>query len=209
MLAAMSVRAFSEPAARERVSRAVAEIEARTSAELVVAVQPSSGHYRHADYAFGALVALVATLIFVFHPWSFRSDLFPIELALSFALGALLAAYLPQLRRLLVSKRLARQNVERAAKAAFYDLGVSGTRGRTGVLVFVSMFERDAAVISDLGVVPEAGWADAVSDIRRAARRADLEQFMQAVSALAPLLEQALPRAADDVDELPNELRVT
>ena len=41
-----------------------------------------------------------------------------------------------------------------AARAAFVDQGISRTRGRTGILVFVSLFEREVEVVADVGVDP-------------------------------------------------------
>lgn len=207
----MSVRAFGEAEGRDRIARVVARVEARTGAELVVAVHPSAGHYRHADYLVGALGAFGAALVFVFHPHPFRSDWFPFELALAFALCTLLSSRLAVLRRLFVSRRLARDNVERTAKATFVELGIATTRRRTGVLVYASMFERDAAVVVDVGIDPRAlgqDWERALEALRRATRSADVGAFVEAIAELGPSLERAVPRAHDDVDELANEPRV-
>lgn len=205
----MSSREFFHDAAKDRVREVVAQVEAQTSVELVVAVHPSSGHYRHSDYLFGAGVALTALLVFVYHPHPFRSDLFPIELTAAFLLGTLVSAGLPRLRRLLTSVALMESNVARTAKATFVDLGVSDTRARTGVLVFVSFFERTVDLVMDRGVrVDEASLAPVRAALTAAIRRADLEAFYRALLALGPVLAQACPRSDDDVNELDDAPRV-
>jgi putative membrane protein len=112
---------------------------------------------------------------------------------------------------LLVSRALKRENVERAARAAFVELAVGSTRQRTGILVFVSMFERDAEVVLDVGFdLEQLGqeWTDAVRRIRLAARLAEPDALITALEGVAPILERCLPCSPDDVDELGNELRV-
>jgi putative membrane protein len=208
----MAARAFHEPAARERVSRAVAEIEKSSSAEVVVALRPSSGHYRHTDYLVGALVAFVALLVFCFHPMPMRVDVFAVEAPLLFVLGALTSAFTAPLRRALTSRKLIAENVARAARATFVELGVSQTRRRSGVLVYISLFERNVRVLPDIGVDPEAlgqDWATAVGALESTlAGDPDVERFVVALGALGEVLARALPVEPDDVNELPDEVRV-
>ena len=52
-------RAKFDKAAGDAIGAAVREIEAGTNAEIVVAVRGRSGTYRHADYLFGAVIALI------------------------------------------------------------------------------------------------------------------------------------------------------
>ena len=56
-------RAKFDKAAGDAIGAAVREIEAKTNAEIVVAVRGRSGTYRHADYLFGAIVAFIGLLL--------------------------------------------------------------------------------------------------------------------------------------------------
>jgi putative membrane protein len=204
-------RIFFEAGARERVAAAVRAVELETSAELVVTLRPISGHYRHTDYLVGALCALAALCVFLYHPEPFDYDFLPLELGAVFGAGALASAYFGPLRRVLSSPSLRAANVRRAARAAFVDLGVSRTRARTGVLVYVSMFERRAEVVSDVGVDAKALEAPArkvAAAVEGAfARGASLERFVAALRDFGPALAAALPREDDDVNELGDEVR--
>lgn len=207
----MSERDFLGEASKARCKAAVEAVEARTAAELLVAVRPWSGFYGHADYLAGAGAAFVVLLALLFLPQPFEIVTMPFEVAGAFALGAFLASRSPRVRRVLTSPAHRRDRVAAAARAAFVDLGVSRTRGRTGVLVFVSLLERDVEVVADVGVDLarlEARWEAALVELRDAVRdRADVDRFVRALEALGPLFSEILPRSADDVNELPDEVR--
>ncbi|UQA56564.1 hypothetical protein [Polyangium aurulentum] len=207
----MSARHFLLPAARDAVASAVRDLEMKTSAEVVVAVRPVSGHYRHTDYLVGYVLALGALSVFLFHPEPFAYDVFPLEMTAAFAFGALVCANLAPLRRALTARKLLDESVRRAARAAFVDLGVSRTQGRTGLLVYVSTFERRVEIVADCGVDLAALGADFEASRARleraVAREVDFERFLEALGALGEALGKALPRAANDVNELSDEVR--
>ena len=146
---------------------------------------------------------LVVSVLFA--PAPFRLVGFPVQTALGFLLGAFASSRLPPLRRLFVSRRAARAEVYRAARAAFVDLGVSRTSGRWGVLVLAATFERRVEVVADVGIDVAAfgaPWQAAVGALEAAVRRADYDAFLEALRALGPLLGAQHPRRPDDIDEL-------
>jgi putative membrane protein len=206
----MSAKTFFTPAAKSSVTAAIKAIEERTSAEIVVTLRDASGHYRHADYLAGLILALAGLCFFLYYPADFRVDFFPLEAVALFALGAASSAFLPPLRRLLSARALMDRNVLTAARAAFVEQGISRTRGRTGILVFISMLERRVELVADLAIDAEAlgaPWKEAVSRLQQTMRGdPELDRFVEALTALAPVLEAALPRAEDDVNELPDEV---
>lgn len=204
----MKVRAFFDDKARARAAEEVKAIEARTAAEVVVAVHRAAGHYRHTDYLTGFLLSLVTLVALLYLPQEYPLEIFPVNVTASFVTGAVLSMALPAMRRRLTSPRLLEENVRRAAQAAFVELGISRTRGRTGILVFVSVFERRVAVVTDIGVEPSAmgaEWEAALAKLSAAvASSSSPEPFFEAMRLLAPPLERTLPRAADDFNELPD-----
>jgi putative membrane protein len=200
---------FTDKDAKTEVASAIRAIESATSAEVVVAVRARSGHYRHTDYLVGFAMSFAALLVFLFDSHEFDIDWMPVDTLVAFALGTLLSAGLPPLRRVLTSRKLMRANVATAARAAFVELKISRTSGRSGILVFVSKFERRVEVVPDIGVDPAvlgAPFADAVGALDAALRaRGSFPKFLEALRSLGPVLGKALPRMADDVNELPDE----
>jgi putative membrane protein len=203
-------RPFLTDATKQALSGAVRSVESNSSAELVIAVRPSSGYYLHADLITGLAAAFAVLAFLLFSPWTFGLAWFVADPLIAAAFGALISSRSPALRRLLTPPAVRRRQVETAARAMFVERRVHGTSGRTGILLYVSLLERDAALVSDLGVeavASTAGWSEAVDGIEQAVRRGeDGATVARRIEALAALLAAALARAADDVDELANEV---
>jgi putative membrane protein len=205
----MATLKFSDKTAKNEVALAIRAIESATSAEVVVAVRPRSGHYRHTDYLVGFALSFAALLVFLFDSHEFSIDWMPVDTLVAFVLGSILSSGIPALRRALTSRKLMRSNVHTAARAAFVDLKIARTSARTGILVYVSTFERRVEVVPDVGVDPIVlgpPFAEAVRALEEALRgRRSFPTFLEALRSLGPILGKALPRTADDVNELPDE----
>jgi len=143
---------FFHDDAKRQAARAVKAVEAQTSAELVIAVRPRSGTYGIVAYhfGFGALSAVV--LFLLLSPRVYSVGAIALDGITAFALGALLCANVDALTRALTRPKTRQSFVDIAARAAFFDLGVSQTTGRNGILVFVSTFERTLTVLTDVGI---------------------------------------------------------
>jgi putative membrane protein len=205
----MSQRTFLDPATRAQAAQAVKFVEAQSAAEVVIAVRPASGLYRHADYLFGFCLAMVGLIALLFVDIEYEEWFVIVEVAALFAGGAVACAHLGGLRRLFSSKRVRTENVQRGAKAAFVEMGISHTHHRTGILVFASLFERAVVVVPDVGIDPKAlgpEWEKA-----RAALESSLisgpraDRLLAAVRALAAPLSKALPHVEGQLNELPDE----
>jgi putative membrane protein len=206
----MSEADLLRDSAKKRAAQTVKSVEAQTSAELVIAVRRKSGDYRAAAYHFGFVVMGAVVVYMLVAPQTFSVEAMALDGLVAFAAGALVCWFIPALRRLFVLPKTRRANVQAAGRAAFYDLGISNTSGRNGILVFVSTFERTCAVVPDIGVDVAKlgpGWSQARTAIEAASARADLEAFLSAVQSLGPVLGAAMPRSDDDVNELPDEVQ--
>jgi len=198
---------FSERAKRETAA-AIRAVEEKTSVELVVAVRKRSAVYRHADYLVGLVALIAALIVILFAEHTFALEAIPLELLAAFAIGAVAASRIPPLRRVLTSRKERTEAVRAAARAAFHDLGVSRTKGRTGILVFVSAFEKAADVVPDIGLDTEKLGSKWDEPVRQAASKGNLDAVIKALRELGPVLGAAYPRADDDENELPDEVTV-
>jgi putative membrane protein len=197
-------------AAKQALTAAVEELERGSAAEVVVAVRDKSGSMLHTDLLAGALGSLATLAFLLFSPITFSLEAILVDTFLFGQLAALACSRLPSLRFWLTPRRLAEENVQRAARAEFFDAHISETRGRTGILVYVSQTERLAEVLADSGVrnaVDVAAWEACVRRIRQVAHERDGVALAQSVRELSAVLTPCLPRQADDVDELPNAVR--
>lgn len=206
-------RAFLAEDTRAAVRTALADAEAFTSAEIVVAVRRASGRYRESDYLAGFLVALLTLVALLYLPQVFPLWVFVPNVAIGFIAGAFVASRLPVARRLLTRRAVRDEHVGRAARALFVDARYSRLPGRNAVLIYVALFERRVEVIADLGIdvaALEPDWTTAGRALDAALRpRPDASRFVEEVRRLGPLLGRVHPRLADDVNELPDEVHAS
>lgn len=190
---------------RAALARAVAAFETATSAELVLAVRPRSDGYLLSGALLGCLGALVTTAVLLYSEPEFDLHWFLVlPLAVGLALVAL--ARIPLLQRLLVLRRTQLDRVTRAARALFVEKNLADTRARTGVLLYISLAERLAVFVADLGVrerVPQLAWDARADTIRTLVGRGrPAAELVEPIAALGVVCGRHLPRRDDDVNEL-------
>ena len=208
--ALMSNAQFYRDDAKRRAAQAVKLVEAQTSAELVIAVRPRSAKYGVVAYNFGLGSLLAVTLLLLVSPRVFSVGAIAIDGIVAFGLGALVCMNVDTLAFALTRPKSLQAFVDIAARAAFFDLGISRTSGRNGILVFVSMFERTLTVLTDVGINTAglgASWTDVLGAMQMAVKRRDFDAFVASVENLGSVLAAAMPRSADDVNELPDEVQ--
>jgi uncharacterized membrane protein len=108
---------------------------------------------------------------------------------------------------------ISRQNVDdpvAAAQAQFERLGMTKTRGRNGVLIFVAPCARKFAVIGDIAVHQHCGdafWqvlaAEMTGDFKKSEFTAGL---IHAIQKAGELLALHFPQQPDDANELPDQV---
>jgi len=197
-----------DPAIAASITDAVRAVEKSSSAELVVEVRPRSGSYAHAEGRFAAVVAFGALLFALFSPWEFDPEWVPVGVLFAYIFGVALARSSNFIRRLLTTHRDREARVRAAAATAFVEQGVGNTRHETGLLAYFSMLERRIELIADRGIlnaVPNLEWNQVVASARE--RGATVEDLGAVIIGLQAILARYLPAAADDIDELPNEVR--
>ncbi|MCL4215783.1 MAG: hypothetical protein KJ052_02075 [Candidatus Hydrogenedentes bacterium] len=216
-------RAFSEDD-RQAITAAVAEAESKTSAEIVPVAAAASGRYDRAEDIAGLVLGLVAmSLVWAafqgfdeppdwgFAWTSFELPAMILAAVLGFIAGTVATASCGPLRRLFVSRQEMEDEVEARARALFYDERIHHTAGRTGVLIYISLFERMATIVADDAVMKAIG-KDAVDEMCAALTgnlRIDIglaQAMCDAIKDAGYRLEPALPRAQDDVNELEDAL---
>ena len=101
-------------------------------------------------------------------------------------------------------------NVQGTAERAFARLGMTATRERNGVLIYISAADRLVAVLGDKGInerVPEGFWDRTVELLKgQFAQGRFAEGLCDAVQHVADQLQHFFPRRTDDRDELSNEV---
>ena len=209
-------RAFS-PADHAAIAAAVREVEARSAGEIVPYAVERSDHYARALWTAATLGALGGALAAALIRWAGDFWGGPVALwialppATGAALGWLAALVFPALRRLLVPPEALAERVRQRAAEAFVDEEVFRTRDRTGILIFVSLFERHVVVRADRGldgVVTPREWEEVVAGIAAGMRRGQPGPALAEGIRRCASLADRFPARPDDRDELPGQLRL-
>lgn len=209
-------------AERALIRQAVDEAERRTAGEIVPYIVARSGRYEIAAWRGGALGALGAAaaalgVAWVYEGWGLGWLYSAWAMAFAMTLGGLLGAaaawFVPALRRLLAGPGRLTLRVHRRAEAAFLEEAVFDTRDRTGILLFVSLFEHRIEVIGDAGinkVVAPEEWVEVVARIRRGIKAGHLaDGLVDAVAMCGDLLHRrGVGIREDDADELSDDVRI-
>ena len=217
---------MSEPVLSEadlaRVEAAVGAAERRTSGEIVPYIVRQSADYDAAVWRAASAGALVATaamlaLAALYGGWSLAWTASPWAVAGASVggglVGALLGAFVPGVRRLAAGPAALAAEVHRRAAQAFLDEEVFNTRDRTGILLFVSLFEHRIEVVGDTGInakVETAEWVEVVDRVRVGIRQKDLAGgLVAAIDLCGDLLERrGVELRHDDADELSDRVRL-
>ncbi|ALK10968.1 TPM domain-containing protein [Blastochloris viridis] len=193
---------------RTRIMAAIAAAESQTSGEIVCLIARRASDWRMWPLAYAAAAALAVPLPALFATTWSAAMIYAVQLTV-FAIVAA-AGLVPAVRLALVPRSIRRSRAHRAAVEQFVARGLTGTKGRTGVLIYVALAERSAQVIADRGIYEKVGpevWRTAVDTLTAAIKRGEpASGFESAIAAVGEVLAAHFPRVRTDVDELPNRL---
>ena len=213
---------------RAAIAAAVARAEAASDGEIVTIVAPRSDSYHDVALHYAVLLMLFVPAFWAFAPQSLVDWLTAlllgwnaelsrelvmlymfVKLAGTFLFVRIVLAWMP-LRLALTPGHTKSRRVHRKAVELFRASCELKTRGRTGVLLYLSLAERRAEIVADEAIAsqvkPEV-WGEAmaalIDEVKHGRPGAGMVAGVEKIGAvLAPIL----PPKADNPDELPNRL---
>ncbi len=211
-----------------RVSDAVHAAEGGTAGEIVTIIADASDRYQDVALWWSVAVGVLALAMLAAFPGFYGSLLAQLtggwggalttaealELALAVFilkfLGMRLILLWKPLLLWLTPKPVKRGRVHRRAVRYFKVGAESRTSGRTGILIYLSMAEHMAEIVADEAIhskVAPEDWGEAMAHLVSEVRQGRVADGMvAAIRDVGAILGQHLPRAADDVNELPDRL---
>lgn len=208
--------------ADQQIAAAIAAAEARTAAEIAVAIVPRAKRYR--------LTALLASmtlfaLVYMLSLW-LESGVFAASaavgsgawlawpgwagpvFALCLAATLFLACEHTSIGVWLTPTGQRRQACHTRAKLLFLDQGIDATQDRLGLLICLTLAERQIEILPDRGitaVIPLERWASLIDAFRRNKSDLPLETAVAGlVIAVADELAAHFPPWPGQVNELPD-----
>lgn len=203
---------FFTLAEQEQIRLAVAGAEKTTSGEIATMVVPRSDSYREAVILSAVLGAATIALIIavISHHVTIWSYL-PLTMILYFPLH-LLVSSVPALQRPFIAPSRLHEAVKERAIRAFYEKGLYRTRNETGILIFISLFERKVWILGDRGInskIPAEAWGELVQTLTAGIREGRAAVALcQVINRCGAELARHFPREADDSNELQDEILI-
>lgn len=182
------------------ISDAIAQAEAKTSAEIVPILVRQSTGYRHVPVILGLIlfcVFLLSDMEGYFFSWS--ANLYwamPLVLVACFFVSYPLSG-LGWVRRLLTSPQDQRfESIERA-ELEFYRGKIQSTSNRQGVLLFLSLTERQVVVLADQGISKKLSnqtWDEISKLMVEEVKKGSLTQaFVRGIEKCSEILQKEFP----------------
>ena len=210
---------------KQQINDAVCQAELGTSGEIVPVVVTMSGRYDRPEDIVGLWVgAIVLVVVWAFLPqpaetgsWGglpvwLNPALLVATVIVGFIVGAFLASRIGWLRRLFTSRTEMRDEVAARSAQVFAESGIYKTENATGILIYVSLYERMAVVRGDDTVLEKIGQEsldEICSELIELLHAGDpTGAFCRTIENVGEKLALVLPRPASDTDELPNELMI-
>ncbi|MBU1168627.1 MAG: TPM domain-containing protein [Proteobacteria bacterium] len=206
--------AFLSEKDREKIRLAVEKAEGRTSGEIVPMVVSSSYTYPMADVlgasALSFPLAVILTVYVCGLLWMGTPNMWVFIgfFSVLFLVFHALIKHVSGFKRFFISKREIDEEVGEAAVTAFFREGLYRTRDETGVLLFISVFERKVMVLADKGIDAHVGkdaWVWIVDHITSGIKqKRQADAICEAVTMVGDMLATHFPVKDDDTNELKN-----
>lgn len=212
----------------ERVSAAIAAAEGESAGEIVAVLTESSDSYHDVALHWAVLV-LIGVLAWAaawpsaleywwdllaggWHTGPSMRELLTFLMILAvakFTVVLLILKYMP-LRLFLTPGATKTRRVRRRALSVFRAAAERRTKGRTGILIYVSMAEHRAEIIGDEAITsvtsPET-WGEAMADLIAHVKQGHVADGMvAAIEDIGVVLSEHFPRSAEDRNEIPDKL---
>jgi putative membrane protein len=229
----MDVKKFLTEEDLKKISAAVMAAELKTGGEIVPMVAADSDDYPEVPWRCGfilvsllwmtltvlSLAGVNLTPAALFRLWDTGDNpltgspvVFVTLLSALVYLAGFFLSFLSPVRRLFVTRKRSAGEVRQAAMEAFLDSNVHVTKGHTGILIYLSLFERRVEIIADQGIhkaLPDPDvWNEITAELVASIRaKKQAEGLIRAVERCGALLSGAVPREADDTNELSDGVR--
>ncbi len=205
------MKKFSE-AFHTRLWDAISEIEDNSLIEVVVIIKPRSAHYDQPQWQWGALIGILAYTYLMFTPTEFDYRLIYAATIIFFMAGFFVGKHITPLRRLFISKRRMRRQVEVMGRGLFQKGGIRHTNAKIGTLIYVSMFEKLTLVLPDRGAenaIPAEKWDEIDAGFQSIFTADDPgDALIEQLAKCRPIFARYIPPVENDINELPDNMEV-
>jgi len=207
----------------QKIAEATKTAEMKTSGEILTVLTEECDDYHSNVFIVSVIPYLLITAFIILFSatfisllqsmvWEVQLDslvLMTIIIPLIFFVVFYVLFSIPMLKYTIISKNRMKKQVRLHAESAFFRHGITATEGSTGVLIFISLFEKRVELLVDYKIqqnINNEKWEQVVNNIIKGIQS---DKFLEVLGAeiirCGEILSNDFPRKSDDIDELDNK----
>jgi len=204
----------------EAIKQRIVDCEHAVSGEIRIAYASSSGRYNSALLWGGVWFMWIGTIIYLLVEELFFKNSFiaffqvnylVLLQSILFIAGVVITSRSFAMKRLFSTRKGRLQVVKEKAETIFLEKEIFATRQRSGILIYISLLERQVYVLADIGIkarVKDKEWKEITGMIINGIRnKKPADGTLEAISACRDLLlKNGFKAGPDDTNELPNDI---
>lgn len=193
---------------------AIQSAEKKTSAEIFTVLAMRSDDYIYVAMFFFAFWNFIVSVFIALLLEYYGLSIFVLEFALAqlaaFVCGYLILRWFPNLAVMLTPQRIKYHRAHLNGSKQFLAHGIHNTKGRTGVLIFVSLEERYAEILVDAAIEKNIGrdfWLETVGELIAACKSGDIcHGYVSTIENVSVKLSSNFPKGQKNFNELEDKL---
>jgi putative membrane protein len=197
---------------KSKLYEIIEAIENNSMAEIVVVIKAKSGAYRDVSLWSALGFMFLLTTFLMFSPVEFDVYHIYVFSFLSFLLSYFLFELIKPLKRFFINKKRLKKNTEINARAVFQKAGIRFTAEKIGVLIYVSLFEKNVKIIADRGaftMIPGEYWSRFKNDFNSIFKTNNVsDAFLNELSKTKEVFAEYILPVENDINELPDDLEI-
>ncbi len=197
---------------KSKLYETIEDIENNSLVEIVSIIKAKSGNYRDVSLWVASVSMFLTTSWLMFS--KFEVDVYYIYLIsiVSFIIFYLLTELFKPFKRLFISKKRLARNVEIYGRAIFQKGGIRFTNEGIGVLIYLSLFEKQVFILPDRGAltsVPDEEWQEMNKRFQTIFTQSNVaEAFITELKKCKDIFSEYILPIENDINELPDDLEV-
>lgn len=201
-------------AEQAKIRKAITKVEKNTSAEVFAVLTNQSDDYLYVASFFLTLwILIISVLLSLWMQW--YSYQIPIAYVItaqlaSFISGFLLLKLVPKLQIFIAPTKIKHRRARANGIKQFLAHGIHNTKGRTGILVFVSLQERYAEILVDTAIEEKVGrdfWLRRIEALIGQCKKQEvIEGIENTILQSQDTLAEHFPRGRKKLNELDDKL---
>jgi len=195
------------------IHEAIDELERASTGEILTVIRSKSSNFILFRVIFSNLIALIFMYLFLNYylhslDYKFISQAFGLYLIIFCLFYYLLSFHF--ILKYLIPNRVKKHKCEKQATLEFFSNGVYKTKSKTGILIYISILEKEVIVIGDEGInlkIPNNSWDNLISKIVNGIKTNNLANgIIFGLKEADKLLKEHFPIKGEYINEIKQSL---